>query len=72
MIFITVCIRENSCSSARTGVSGLQKCHEFLTEPILLFSVYYFPATSSICFMIFLFTVLIGKFMKHFLSLCLV
>ncbi|NXR99786.1 ZFAN4 protein, partial [Oxylabes madagascariensis] len=51
MTFITVCIRENSCASARTGVSGLHQCHEFLTEPILLFSVYCFSPTSSICFM---------------------
>lgn len=59
MIFISICIRENSCASARIGVSGLHKCHEFLTEPVLLFSVYSFSPASSICFMICLFTVLI-------------
>lgn len=42
MIFITICVRENSRASARTGVSGLHECHEFLTESILFFSVYYF------------------------------
>lgn len=66
MTFVTICIRENSSASARAGVSGLHKCHEFLTEPILLFSVCYFSPTSSLCFMICLFTVVIEKFMTHF------
>lgn len=72
VIFISICIRENSCASARSGVSGLHKCNEFFTQAIMLFFVYYFSPTSSICFMICLFAVLIEKFMKHFLCLCLV
>lgn len=37
IVFITACIRGNSCVPVRAGVSGLHECKEFLTEPILLF-----------------------------------